>query len=123
MKKAFEMVQPQKKKLMLYHHTLIREDRPESKWYYDEVLKDKVWTHLAFYLVTHEISMQFGKDLQVRSLHVAELAPPNPENFIPFDKVNLRDMLRWVDKATPDMTLQQIRNVERLDWVYNLQAL
>ena len=104
--------------MRLYHHTTICQDIAE--FHYDETLQDNVYTLIPYWLVTHEISMEHGRDLKVETFHRMPLPPPSAENFVPFKDVDLRVMLRWIHENEENLTLYQMDNTIRLAEKYNI---
>lgn len=92
--------------MILYHHTAIHMDKC--------VVVDGVYTQIHYDLVTSDISMLREKDPTVYTPQVLDLPPPDLDNFIPFEKVDLRVILRWIADNTPDMPTRQEQNTERL---------
>ena len=69
---------------------------------YDEALNDDIWVRIYWWLITRDIDLVVDEGRRVyATLHSTELPYPNVAagNFIPFDEVTDRDMLRWIHEA------------------------
>jgi hypothetical protein len=85
-------------------------------------LKDKVIVDIFFGLTTHEISMQYAPDMSVKTWHRLRLPAPDPNSFIPYDKVDERTILKWLDENyRQHIIVLQHNNTIELCKKYNLR--
>lgn len=86
--------------MKIYHHTSLARAHPDNQTEWDDTLNDYVWKGIWWYMVTRDIDMSVdGGDRQFPTLYYTEFLPHDPDNFIPFDSVSDRDLLRWVHEA------------------------
>jgi hypothetical protein len=86
-----------------------------SEWHFDEILQDNVWDNIFFYLITKDISMKYEWDPCVMQTMQLVLSPPDPKTFIPFDKVDERCVLGWIDRyMSKEMIKAQRKNTRML---------
>ena len=92
--------------MILYHHTMIQMDKC--------VVVEGVYTQIHYDLLALDISMEREKDPTSGMSCVLNLPPPDPNNFIPFEKVDVRVVLKWIDELTPEITTWQEQNTNKL---------
>lgn len=84
------------------HTTLMAVESEFNVIEYDETLNDYIWVRIYWWLFTRDIDLvNDNGSRELATLHYTDLPYPNiaAGNFIPFEEVNERDILRWVHEA------------------------
>lgn len=94
--------------MVLYHHTRIMMNHPDNIVEFDPEFNDKVWKRICWDLVTMDISNPDVEPPSVAHSYYTDLPPTiDPAEFIPFDQVDERDLLRWIDEAEGPRVMRQ----------------
>lgn len=94
--------------MILYHQTRIIMDNPSNIIEFDSTFNDMVWKRVYWDLVTRDITI--GSKAIYITRYFTDLPPPSgPEEFIPYDEVDVRVILRWIDEVEGDAMLKKQR--------------
>lgn len=91
---------------ILQHQTKIHMDRC--------VVENGIYKQIVYDLLTLDISMRWEKDPTVGDSYVLDLPEPDPANFIPFEDVDERVVLKWIADLEPAMIYRQEQQTQRL---------
>lgn len=78
------------------------------------VVENGVYKQICYDLLTLDISMRWKKDPMVGDTYFLNLPEPDPANFIPFEDVDERVILKWIADHEPLMVIRQERQTPRL---------
>lgn len=93
--------------MILYHHTRIIINHPDNIIEFDSEFNDKVWKRIHWDLVTMDISDPNIEAPSVAVPYYTDLPPTiDPAEFIPFDQVDERVLLRWIDETEGAKVMQ-----------------
>lgn len=86
--------------MKIIHQTSLSRANPDNVVEFDEQLNDHIWMRIYWWMITRDIDLAVENGSRIyATIHHTDLPYPSIANFISFDNVSDRDLLRWIHET------------------------